>query len=140
MFLDTIEFNNKKIMELNNQDDRKTILEKKTNINNTISKSLDDFHNKIIYFKNLIEENNDKYYFQCKSLYEIEFNPPKINDLKNYNYNFPVLSLLYKLNESDSCYKNIYGEDESSNEFINSEKKSFLRFLFIINKKNYISM
>ena len=54
LFLDSIEFCNKRIMKLNNQEDHKIILEKKTNINHIISKSLDDFHNNIILFKNLI--------------------------------------------------------------------------------------
>ena len=140
LFLDSIEFCNKRIMELNNQEDHKIILEKKTNINHIISKSLDDFHNNIILFKNLIEESNDNYYFQCKSLYEIDFNPSKINDLKNNNYIFSDKSYLYKLNESDSLYRNIYGEDEysSKNEFINSEKMSFLNsYLLLIKKITY---
>jgi len=89
-----------------------------------------------------LEKINDELYYRCKSLYEIDFNPPKINCLKN---SFSGNNYLYSLNESESesLYKRFYDEDENLNEFVNDKKKSFLNSYSLLIKKiayqcNYI--
>ena len=141
-FLGSIKISDSKMMDLKKQDTHEKILEEKSNINQTISKTLDELHTKI---KTIIEDLaniNDDCYYRCKSLYEINFNPPKINCLKN---SFSGKDYLYSFDESNSSlYKRFYGEDENLNEFVNDSKMSFLNSYSLLIKKityqcNYIS-
>ena len=140
--LGSIKISDSKMMDLKKQDAREKILEEKSNINQTISKALDDFHTKIKTVIEDLEKINDELYYKCKSLYEINFIPPKINCLKN---SFSGKDYLHSFNESypESLYKKIYGEDKNLNEFVNDSKKSFLNSYSLLIKKityqcNYI--